>query len=117
MDFFIDAYRHYADFNGRANREKYWMFYLFYIIFYVGLLVIDRFLGTGGLLGGLFALGSFVPSIAIGARRLHDIGKSGWWQLLVLIPLIGAIILLIWFVLKGTDGDNQFGPDPLNITN
>lgn len=114
MEHFIAAYKQYADFQGRANRQKYWMFYLFYMIAYIVLSIIDAIIGTEGLLGGIFALGSLVPSLAIGARRLHDIDKSGWWQLLILIPIIGAIVLLVFFVTKGTNGDNRFGPDPLS---
>ncbi len=61
----------------------------------------------------LFGLATFLPSIAIGVRRLHDLDRSGWWLLLVFIPLIGAIVLLIWYCAKGTAGPNRFGPDPL----
>jgi len=113
MEFFIGAYKQYADFQGRANRQKYWMFYLFYIIFYIALSVVDSFIGTGGLLGGLFALGSFVPSIAIAARRLHDTNRSGWWQLIILIPLVGLIVLIVFLAQKGTSDENKFGQDPL----
>ncbi|MGE4509640.1 MAG: DUF805 domain-containing protein, partial [Sulfurimonadaceae bacterium] len=66
-----------------------------------------------GLLGGLFALASFVPSIAIAARRLHDTNRSGWWQLILLIPFIGPIVLLVFLVLRGDIGDNRFGNDPI----
>ena len=113
MEFFLDAYRRYADFSGRANRQKYWMFYLFYIIAYILLAVIDMALGTDGILAGLFALGSFVPSIAITARRLHDVEKSGWWQLIILVPLIGALVMIYFTVKDGTLGSNSFGEDPL----
>lgn len=113
MDFFIAAYKQYADFTGRANRQKYWMFYLFYVLFYIGLTIIDNVIGTGGTLSLLFALASLVPSLAIGARRLHDTNKSGWWQLIILIPIIGAIVLIVFFAQKGDQGENSFGPDPL----
>lgn len=112
MEFFIRAYKNYANFNGRDTRQQYWMFYLFYIIAYIVLNIVDAVLGTGGLLSGIFALASFVPAIAIAARRLHDINKSGWWQLLVLIPIIGAIVLIVFLVKQGEDGENRFGADP-----
>ena len=114
MEFFIRAYKNYANFNGRDTRQQFWMFYLFYMIAYIVLSVIDAVIGTGGLLGGIFALATLVPSIAIATRRLHDIGKSGWWQLLGLIPLIGAIVLIVFFAKQGIIGDNQFGNDPKN---
>lgn len=112
MEFFIRAYKNYANFNGRDTRQQYWMFYLFYIIVYIVLSVIDSVVGADGLLGGIFALATLIPSIAIGTRRLHDIGKSGWWQLILLVPLIGAIILIVFFAKQGMIGDNQFGNDP-----
>jgi len=113
MDYFLEAYREFANFQGRASRKQYWMFYLFYVIFYLFFATIDGLLRTGGLFMALFALVSLLPNIAIVTRRLHDIDKSGWWQLLILIPVIGAIILLVFLVMKGTEGENRFGSAPL----
>lgn len=113
MEFFIGAYKKYADFSGRAKREEYWMFYLFYVIAFIVLSVIDGVVGTNGLLGGVFALASIIPSIAIAARRLHDIDKSGWWQLILLIPIVGAIVLIVFLATRGAVGDNRFGAAPL----
>jgi uncharacterized membrane protein YhaH (DUF805 family) len=119
MEYFIGAYKKYADFTGRARRKEYWMFYLFYIIAYIVLSVMDGFLGfydaeVGiGMLSSIFALGTLIPSLAIAARRLHDINKSGWWQLILFIPILGALVLLFFLVSKGTDGENRFGSDPL----
>lgn len=67
---------------------------------------------SGGPLGTLFSLGTIVPTLAVAARRLHDTGRSGWWQLLMLIPLIGAIILLVWYVQRGESGSNAYGEAP-----
>ncbi|MGD9717843.1 MAG: DUF805 domain-containing protein [Sulfurimonadaceae bacterium] len=95
------------------------MFYLFYVLAFIALTIVDAVLGMYnadagiGLLGGLFALASFVPSIAIAARRLHDTNRSGWWQLILLIPFIGPIVLLVFLVLRGDIGDNRFGNDPI----
>ena len=110
MEFFTRAYKNYANFSGRDTRQEYWMFYLFYMIASIVLAVIDEILGTGGLFAGLFALGSLVPSLAIAARRLHDIDKSGWWQLILLIPIIGVIVLIVFLATKGNEGANRFGP-------
>jgi uncharacterized membrane protein YhaH (DUF805 family) len=110
----------YADFEGRAQRQEFWMFYLFSFIIFVVLEVlalvavsISNILAVlfGGLLF-LVALGLLVPNLAIGVRRLHDIGKSGWFYLVSLIPLVGGIILLIFFCLDSQSGDNQYGPNP-----
>lgn len=112
MEHFINAYKRYADFTGRARRQEYWMFYLFYVIAYILLSIIDVVLGVN-ILTLIFALGSLVPSIAIAARRLHDTNRSGWWQLIALIPILGALVLLYFLVTKGTEGENRFGSDPL----
>jgi len=108
----------YADFTGRAPRAEYWWFFLFVIIGEVIAMAIDSILGLGQMVGPygpvllLFALALIVPSIAVGVRRLHDTDRSGWWLLIGLIPLIGAIVLLVFFVTEGTKGDNRYGPDP-----
>ena len=111
MEHFTNALKnHYADFNGRVTRTQYWMFVLFYVIFYVAISLIDGFI-TGGILTMIYSLALLVPCIAIAARRLHDTGRSGWWQLIALIPLIGTIILIVFLVLD-SEGDNRFGPNP-----
>ena len=113
MEFFLRAYKNYANFSGRDTRQQYWMFYLFYMIASILLGFIDGFVGLNGMIAGIFALATFIPSIAIATRRLHDINKSGWWQLIMLIPIIGFIVLLVFLASKGTPGENKFGPDSL----
>lgn len=113
MEFFIRAYKNYANFSGRDSRQQYWMFYLFYMIGAFVLGFIDGLIGTGGLLGGIFILASIIPVIAIATRRLHDTDRSGWWQLILFIPLIGVIVLIIFLVKQGTFGENRFGANPL----
>lgn len=109
MNWYISVLRdHYADFNGRAHREEFWMFIL--INFLVSLVI--GFIPVVRLLSFVYALAVFVPSLAVGARRLHDTDRSGWWQLLALVPFIGVIALIILDALDGTPGENRYGPDP-----
>jgi uncharacterized membrane protein YhaH (DUF805 family) len=116
MDWYLKVLRNYANFEGRARRKEYWMFFLFNLIVSFGIGIIDGILGLKvgfmGTLGLLYTLGILVPSIAVGTRRLHDIDKSGWWQLLGFIPLIGVIVLIVWYASEGDTGSNRFGPDP-----
>ncbi len=103
------CYSKYATFSGRASRSEYWWFYLFFILvgFVIGLL--SEVSGIFSIVGGIFILGSIIPSIAAGVRRLHDTDKSGWWLLIGLVPFIG--LLLIYFLaIAGTEGENRFGP-------
>lgn len=105
MHWFIDPIKyHYADFNGRVGREEFWMFTLFSFILYVVLEVIADDIVTL-----LVSLAFSLPSLALGARRLHDIGKSGWWQLLSVVPIIGWIVLAVWLAQKTTTSDNMYG--------
>ena len=107
------AFRNYVNFEGRAARSEYWYWVLFIVIVEVAFLIVISILPLLGLLYLVFALGVLLPSIAVTVRRLHDIDKSGWWILISFIPLIGAIILIIWECTKGTLGPNRFGADPL----
>lgn len=110
MEYFIDALRRYADFTGRATRQQYWMFYLFYMIIYIALLFVDAAIGTV-FISAIFSLVLLIPSLSIAARRLHDTSRSGWWQLILIIPFIGAIVLII-FLAQASHDDNEYGPGP-----
>ncbi len=120
---FTDAIRkcfqNYVGFSGRAARSEYWWWFLFVLVGNLLFGALDGMLfGAGaeggvGILGAIFGLATLLPSIAVAVRRLHDRDMSGWWVLLALIPLIGFLILLFFYVQKGTDGQNRFGPDPL----
>jgi uncharacterized membrane protein YhaH (DUF805 family) len=111
MDFITavkTVFSKYADFTGRAQRSEFWWWTLFNIVVS---LVLSAVLGQT--LSSIWSLVVMIPSLAVGARRLHDIGKSGWWQLLALIPLIGIIVLIWWFATKGDEGNNAHGANPL----
>ncbi|MDR1730452.1 MAG: DUF805 domain-containing protein [Prevotellaceae bacterium] len=113
MEWFLKVLRQYADFEGRARRKEFWMFTLFYCIFNVVAGIIDGLLGFRvGIFGGILALGLLIPSLAVSVRRLHDIGKSGWWLFLLLIPVIGWIIIFVWDCQDSQPGENQYGPNP-----
>lgn len=119
MNWFIKVLKEkYAVFDGRAQRAEYWYFTLFYILAYFAVTIVDRAFGSFdaeqgmGILGAIYALAMLIPALAVGVRRLHDTDRSGWWLLLGLVPVIGAIVLLVFMVLDGTPGDNRFGPNP-----
>ena len=121
MDWFVGALKKYAVFEGRARRREYWFFVLFAVLIHIVLNVVDRMLGLYsaangiGILGGIFGLAILIPSLAVGARRLHDTGRSGWWLLIGLIPLIGAIVLIVFFVMDSQPGSNAYGPNPKGV--
>jgi uncharacterized membrane protein YhaH (DUF805 family) len=117
MQWYTDVIKKYVEFSGRARRKEFWMFVLINAVISIVLSIIDRAIGTssangGGLLQSIYGLAVLLPSIAVAVRRLHDTNRSGWWILLGLIPIIGWIILIIWYAQDGTPGDNQYGPDP-----
>ena len=104
----------YATFSGRAARSEFWYWQLFLVV--AGLVALIFDLGTGlrgNLIGTTFWLVTLVPSIAVAARRLHDVGRSGWWLFLYFVPVFGWIALLVWFTTAGTYGYNSYGADPL----
>jgi uncharacterized membrane protein YhaH (DUF805 family) len=107
----------YAAFSGRARRSEYWYFVLFTIIVSIVASIIDSILGTRntagatGLVGAIASLALLLPGIGVGIRRLHDTGRSGWWLLIGLIPIVGAIVLIVFFV-QDSQPDNQYGANP-----
>ncbi|MFC8732219.1 DUF805 domain-containing protein [Luteimicrobium sp. NPDC057192] len=102
----------YANFTGRARRSEYWWFTLAAFVVYVVLGSLGRASSIFTVLYLLVALALLVPSLAVGVRRLHDTDKSGWFILLALVPLVGGIVLLVFYATAGTDGPNRFGPSP-----
>lgn len=106
---FTDAYRKFAVFSGRSKRRQYWEWFLLYFIASIGFSLIDVAIQKQ-FFSIVFAVITFIPSLSIACRRLHDTGRSGWWQLLYLIPLIGPLVL-IYFLCQRSENDNQYGPD------
>ncbi|MEJ3659119.1 DUF805 domain-containing protein [Actinomycetes bacterium KLBMP 9759] len=121
MQWFVKVLRLYAYFTGRARRQEYWMFYLFFLIFAFVAVAIDlviNYVANGGwppILISIYSLATLIPHLAVTVRRLHDTDRSGWWYLISFIPL-GGIVLLVFLVMEGTRGGNQYGPDPKAYT-
>ena len=111
MNWYVKVMKNYFNVEGRARRTEYWMYFLVYLGIIIVASILDAMVGMG-LIGGLVALGHLIPSITVGVRRLHDIGRSGWFLLVGLIPLIGWIILLYWAVQEGDPQDNAYGSNP-----
>ena len=138
MNWYVEVLRKYAVFSGRSRRREYWLFTLFSSIIAAVLDYLDRFLsspmipisGFGtppnalgpaapgstviaiGLLGVLYSLALLVPSLAVSVRRLHDLGRSGWWLLIGLVPVIGIIVLTVFALQDSEPGENAYGPNP-----
>jgi len=106
------GFSNYVNFSGRSCRSEYWFWVLFVLIADIVAIAIDAAIGMQ-IVSSLFGLAVLLPGLAVTVRRLHDLDRTGWWIFLGLIPLVGAIILIIWFCSRGTEGGNRFGPDPL----
>jgi uncharacterized membrane protein YhaH (DUF805 family) len=101
------CFHKYANAGGRAPRAEYWYFFLFVVIVQVALRL------TVPMMGYVFDLGIFLPSLAVGVRRLHDIDRTGQWLWIGFVPIVGTILLIVWFCKRGDDGENRFGLPPL----
>jgi len=112
------CFQKYSTFEGRAARSEYWWFVLFILLISIATNVLDLVMFTGlareiGVISLLIILATLLPELAVTTRRLHDVNRSGWWQLLWLVPILGWIPLIYWTVIRGTDGPNDFGANPL----
>jgi uncharacterized membrane protein YhaH (DUF805 family) len=112
LEWYLKVLKNYVGFQGRARRKEYWMFVLFSAIISIVLSIIDAIANLSSVLSGIYSLAVFLPSLAVSVRRLHDTGRSGWWILIGLIPLIGAIILLVFTCQDSQEKDNKYGPNP-----
>lgn len=114
MFWYLQAFRDYFNFKGRATRTAYWLFTLFNILATIAAAVVGMQLQSAVPVSA-YILVSFIPALAVSIRRLHDIGNSGWWLLLALIPYLGGLILLLLMVQPSARGDNKWGPNPFGI--
>ena len=118
MNWYLEVLKKYAVFSGRARRSEYWFFVLFNVIISVILAVIDGVTGSFnpelgiGLLSGIYTLAVILPSLAVSFRRLHDTNRSGWWLLLLLVPLIGPIVIIVFMATDTSPEENQYGVNP-----
>jgi uncharacterized membrane protein YhaH (DUF805 family) len=121
MNWYLKVLKQYADFSGRARRKEYWMFTLFNMIFGLVAVLFDNLLGIDiqdigyGPLYVLYLLATFLPGLGVSVRRLHDVGKSGWMLLIVLIPLFGVIWLIILYCKDSEPGINKWGKNPKEL--
>lgn len=119
MYWFIKCLKQYADFSGRARRKEYWMFTLFVNLILFPWAVIGQFIANSGgsiipiILFFIATLALTVPGLSVTVRRMHDHNKSGWMYLINLIPIVGGVWFFILTILPGTEGYNDYGPDPL----
>jgi len=104
----------YVNFEGRARRKEFWMFVLANVVVSIVLSMLGGIISSwiSNILSMIYSFAILLPSIAVGVRRLHDLGKSGWLYLLILIPIVGAIILIYWSAQPGQTGENEYGLDP-----
>ena len=114
MHHYLTCFRKFADFAGRSHRAEYWLFMLFNVLVAVAIQVVALVANVPeiGLIGLVYGAVALLPGLAVFIRRLHDTGRSGWWMLIGLVPLIGAIALLVFLVQPGEAGENDFGPRP-----
>ena len=111
MNWYLSVLKNYVGFSGRARRQEFWMFVLFNFIIEIVLGIIDTAIGSS-ILGGLYALAVLLPTLAVAVRRLHDTDRSGWWILIGIIPIIGWIILIVFYAQEGQPGENKHGANP-----
>jgi uncharacterized membrane protein YhaH (DUF805 family) len=111
------GFSNYVNFSARAARSEFWYWTLFVILVAIVANVVDAVvvgIGSGfAPVSTIVSLGLILPNIAMQVRRLHDTDRTGWWILIALVPLVGIILLIVWYATKGTDGSNQYGSDPL----
>ena len=112
MNWYLEVLKKYAVFNGRARRQEYWMFMLINMIISFVLGLVEGLFGGPGVIGYIYSLAILLPGIGVSIRRLHDTGRSGLWLLVSFIPLIGAIVLLVFMATDSAPGDNQYGENP-----
>ncbi|MDO6655237.1 DUF805 domain-containing protein [Anaerobacillus sp. 1_MG-2023] len=112
MNWYLKVLKNYVNFQGRARRKEYWMFTLFNVIFSIVLTIVESLADISPFLTSIYSLFIILPSLAVTVRRLHDTGRSGWWVLIGLIPLIGSLVILVFTCLDSDVEENRFGKNP-----
>lgn len=112
MNWYLEAFRKFGQFEGRSRRQEYWMFFLFNILIAFALGIIENLINMNGIITGFYGLATLIPGLALSVRRLHDINKSGGYIFINLIPLAGVIWYLVLMCSEGTRGPNKYGSDP-----
>jgi uncharacterized membrane protein YhaH (DUF805 family) len=112
MHWYLNAFKNYLNFSWRARRKEYWLFILFNFIISFVLAISEELAGLGEWLSRIYFIVVFLPTMAVMVRRLHDIGRSGWWLLIGLVPLIGQIVLFVLACFDSEDHENEWGPNP-----
>ena len=118
MNWYIEVLKKYTVFNGRSQRKEYWYFFLFNIIAFILFTFIDAAIGTfntetgTGIISTIYMLAVILPYFGVGIRRLHDTNRTGWWLLLGIIPIIGPIVLIVFFCLDSDSDKNKYGENP-----
>lgn len=121
MHWYLAALKNYVGLEGRAQRQEYWYFILVNLLITLGLVGVDMLIDqfnelTGlGLLSGIYTMLVMLPGLSVTVRRLHDTGRSGWWALVGIIPLLGGLVLLVFMALDSEPGPNRFGPKPRGV--
>lgn len=125
MEWYIKVLKQYAEFNGRARRKEYWYFFLINLLISMAIGFVSGFIGgmsqdpsmASGLmlLPMLYSLAVLIPGIAVSVRRLHDTNRSGWWLLISLVPIIGAVVLIVFLVQDSQPGSNSYGSNPKGV--
>src|SRR6056300_678601 len=112
MNWYLAVLKKYAVFNGRAQRKEYWMFLLFNIIISLGLTFIEALISISSTISGIYNLAVLLPGMGVSIRRLHDTNRTGWWLLIGLIPILGAIVLIVFMAQDSQVDENQYGLNP-----
>ncbi|MGP4009503.1 DUF805 domain-containing protein [Streptomyces sp. 4N124] len=111
MNWFVEVLKKYAVFSGRARRKEYWMFTLIYTVIAIVLTVVDMAVIGSNVLVPILTVALFLPALGVAVRRLHDTGRTGWWVLISIVPLVGLIVMLVFLCADGED-TNKYGPNP-----
>ncbi|MBT3153223.1 DUF805 domain-containing protein [Streptomyces sp. CHD11] len=112
MNYYLDVIKKYAVFTGRARRQEYWMFALFNVGIVLVLSIIDMVALGANVLVPLYSLAVLLPNLGVTVRRLHDTGRSGWWCLIALVPVVGVIVLIVFLATEGNQAGDKYGPNP-----